>query len=259
MTKEELRVIFDQHRLWLLGQEGGKRANLNGASLKGANLESANLRDANLNGAYLESANLRDANLNGANLESANLDGADLKGANLVGANLAGANLAGAYLAGAYLVSANLDSANLKCAYLVDANLKCADLNGVHLEDANLAGAYLEGANLVGANLSGANLESIKQDIYAILDLAKPEVPGLLKALQWGGVNGSTYEGACACLVGTIANLRGCKYRQVAGIEPDYRRPAERWFLAIRQGDTPQTSQVSRITEGWITEYLARL
>jgi hypothetical protein len=224
MTKEELRVILDQHRLWLLGQEGGKSA-----YLKGAYLEGANLRDANLKGAYLEGANLRDANLKGANLSCAYLEGANLEGANLEGANLRDANLKGA---------------NLKVAYLKGANLK---------------GAYLEGACLRGACLSVANLEPIKRDVYAILDLAKPEVPGLLKALQEGGVNGSTYEGECACLVGTIANLRGCKYRQVAGIEPDYRRPAERWFLAIRKGDTPKTSQVSRITEGWITEYLAML
>ncbi len=40
-------------------------------------------------------------------------------------------------------------------------------------------------------------------------------------------------------------------------IDPDCDRPIERWFLGINQGDTPETSQIARITEGWILEFLA--
>ncbi len=85
---------------------------------------------------------------------------------------------------------------------------------------------------------------------------APAEVSGLLAALREGRINGSTYEGECACLVGTIAKVRGCKYRDLAGIRPDPERPAERWFLAIERGDTPERSQVAKITEGWIVEWL---
>ena len=68
-------------------------ANLNGASLIGADLSYANLIGANLS-----DASLSDANLIGANLSYANLSGADLSDANLIGANLSDANLSGAEL-----------------------------------------------------------------------------------------------------------------------------------------------------------------
>ena len=62
MTATELKVILDQHKLWIeSGRKKGKRANLQGANLEGANLQSANLRDAYLEGAYLEGANLEGA------------------------------------------------------------------------------------------------------------------------------------------------------------------------------------------------------
>ena len=82
MNATELKVILDQHKLWIESPyQKGKRANL-----QSANLEGANLRDA-----YLEGANLQGANLLGANLQGANLLGANLQGADLVGANLRGA------------------------------------------------------------------------------------------------------------------------------------------------------------------------
>ena len=78
--------------------EGGKRANLAGAYLEGANLHRADLRLANLEGAELEGANLRRADLCMADLEGANLRGADLEGAKLEGVNLCMADLEGAEL-----------------------------------------------------------------------------------------------------------------------------------------------------------------
>jgi hypothetical protein len=47
------------------------------------------------------------------------------------------------------------------------------------------------------------------------------------------------YEGKCACLVGTIANVRGVPYKQLGDLEPDASRPAERWFMPIKKGDVP--------------------
>ncbi|WP_307761641.1 pentapeptide repeat-containing protein [uncultured Pseudomonas sp.] len=95
----ELAEILEKHRLWMDEEEGGERANLDGAYLRGAYL-----RGANLDGAYLRGAYLR-----GANLDGAYLRGAYLRGAYLRGANLDGAYLRGAYLRGAYLRGANLD------------------------------------------------------------------------------------------------------------------------------------------------------
>ena len=66
MNKEELQEILENHLKWLNDQDGGKRANLCGASLQGADLQGANLWGANLRGASLQGANLRGARLCGA-------------------------------------------------------------------------------------------------------------------------------------------------------------------------------------------------
>ncbi len=88
ISKDELKEILRKHTLWVECKEGGERANLLGADLRGAHLREADLRGANLLGADLLGAHLREADLRGANLVGANLWGASLWGADLVGANL---------------------------------------------------------------------------------------------------------------------------------------------------------------------------
>jgi uncharacterized protein YjbI with pentapeptide repeats len=220
------------------------------ANLAGADLAGADLADANLAG-----ANLEDANLEGANLADANLEGANLTDANLADANLAGANLVGANLAGAYLEHANLADANLAGADLTSANLTDANLADANLVGANLAGANLAGANLVGANLAGAYLEGIRDDFRIVLNSAPNEVAGLLAKLRAGEVDGSVYQGTCACLVGTIAILQHCNYDAIPGLAPNSDRAAERWFLGIRTGSTPENNPIAAITDDWICEW----
>src|SRR5579863_1416417 len=205
------------------------------------------------------SANLSGANLSGADLSGANLSGADLSGADLRGANLSGADLSGADLRGANLSGANLSGADLSGADLRGANLRDADLRDADLRGANLRGANLRGANLSDADLSGANLTSIRDDLWAVLSCSPREVEGLRTALIEGRVNGSTYEGECACLVGTLANVRHCEYDEIPGLAPDSSRPAERFFLGIKTGDTPDKSQFSALAFQWIDEWLANV
>ena len=201
------------------------------ARQNGAYLRSAYLRSADLSSADLSDADLYGANLSGANLYGANLSDADLRDANLRDANLSYANLSDADLYGANLSGANLRDANLRDADLRDANLRDANLSY-----ANLSGANLRGANLSGANLSGANLRSFKADFWAILTTARKEIPGLITAMREGRIDGSTYSGECACLVGTIANVR---HVSAFMLEQDSSRPAEQWFLMIKKGDKP--------------------
>ncbi len=160
-------------------------------------------------------------------------------------AYLEGAYLEGAYLKGAYLKGADLKGANLKGAYLKGAYLKGADLEG-----ANLKGAYLE-----GAYLEGANLTHIKNDLFALLLYAIPEIANLKKALIEGKVNGSTYEGECACLCGTLEKSSDEKIRTTIYDLRDSDRPIERFFLGIQTGDTPETNQISKIVFEWIEEF----
>ncbi len=63
MKQEELQEILDAHKKWINGKDGGARANLRGADLRGADLREANLRGADLGGADLREANLRGADL----------------------------------------------------------------------------------------------------------------------------------------------------------------------------------------------------
>src|SRR3990167_6638363 len=211
-------------------------------------VEATDTRDA-LQKLVLRGANLTGANLTGANLRGAILTDANLRGANLTDANLRGANLTDANLTGAILTDANLRGANL-----TDANL-----TGAILTDANLRGANLTGANLTGANLRGAILTIIRDDLWAVLSSAPAEVPALLQALADGKVDGSTYSGTCACLVGTIANARGCDVDSLGALKPQSWRPAERFFLGIKPGDTPENSQAAKLAHEWASEWLDRI
>lgn len=97
----DIKLILEKHAKWIRGEDGGERADLRGANLRGANLRNADLYGANLRGADLCDANLRGANLRDADLYGANLCNADLCDADLCGADLYGADLCGADLCGA--------------------------------------------------------------------------------------------------------------------------------------------------------------
>ena len=88
---------------------------------------------------------------------------------------------------------------------------------------------------------------------------APGEIEGLIAALKDGRVNGSAYEGTCACLVGTIANVAHCRYTALPLLQPDSCRPAERWFLAIQPGHTAEKSAVTKITIEWAEEFIELL
>jgi hypothetical protein len=177
-----------------------------------------------------------------------------VKAALAASADLRGADLRGADLRGANLYDANLRDADLRGADLCGANLR-----GANLYDANLRGADLYDANLRGADLCGANLSSIRVDFWDVLLHAKNEILGLRLALIEGRVDGSTYEGECACLVGTIANVKHCAYDSIEALKPDSNRPAERFFLAIKKGDTPENNQASKLAVEWLDEFVASL
>ena len=220
------------------------RKNLSWANLSWADLSGANLSGANLSGTYLSRANLSGADLSGTYLSGANLSRANLSRADLSGANLSGANLSGADLSGADLSGANLSGANLSGTYLSGADLSRADLSW-----ANLSGAYLSRAE----NLTDTQLRPIIADLWFILSQARAEIPAMIAALKDGRVDGSTYSGECACLVGTLENAGASDLPHMSG------SPAECWFLAIRKGDKPGDDSAGGFAAAkalaWIEEY----
>ena len=82
----DIKLILEKHAKWIRGEDGGERADLCDANLRGADLCGADLYGADLHGADLRFADLRFADLCGANLRDADLCDANLCGANLRGA-----------------------------------------------------------------------------------------------------------------------------------------------------------------------------
>jgi len=173
--------------------------------------------------------------------------------------DLSRANLSRANLSDADLSDADLSRADLSRADLSRANLSDADLS-----DADLSDADLSRADLSDADLSRADLSAIKSDIYDIVDLVPLDLPYMVAALKAGTVDGSTYRSDCnqGCLVGT---LEISAKRRIASnpdldmphIPHNSSRPAERWFLAIRPGMTPENSQIVAWTVQILEERLA--
>ncbi len=180
---------------------------------------------------------------------------ADLSEANLSKADLSKADLRWANLSEADLSEADLSKANLSKADLSEANLSKADLRWANLSEADLSKADLRWANLSKADLRWANLSIIRNDFWAKLLILKNEIPAFKEKLIKGEINGSCYEGECACFVGTFANIKKVNYQKLEGIYPDSGSPTERWFLAIQPGHTPNKSQITKITLEWIEEF----
>jgi hypothetical protein len=176
----------------------------------------------------------------------ANLSSADLRYADLSSANLSYADLS----------YADLSSANLSSADLRSANLSYADLRSANLSYADLSSANLSYADLSSADLSSADLRTFKADLWMTLTQNRHEVPALVTALRDGKVNGSTYEGECACLVGTIANAKSVPY---ATLDHNASNPAEKWFAMIKTGDKPGDDSgggfASKMALEWAEEF----
>jgi len=149
---------------------------------------------------------------------------------------------------------------------LYAADLRGADLSGADLRAADLSNADLRAADLSGADLRGTNLTPILDDFYAVLSQAPAEVPALIAALDAGRVNGSMYsDGECGCLIGTLAIASGIdpqergKCQSVHDLAGNGWRPAERFFLSIQKGHTPENSQPAKLARDWAQAWLDRM
>ena len=143
-------------------------------------------------------------------------------------------------------------------ANLSDADLSGADLRGADLRGANLGDANLRGADLKGAYLGDANLRSFKSCLWMTLTENPSEAQGVADALKSGNVDGSTYSGECACLIGTIANVKGV---DADALPKNSNHPSERWFMMISKGDTPDKDTgggyAAKLALEWVEEWIA--
>ena len=100
--------------------------------------------------------NLNGADLRGANLDEATLAGAELRGVQFSKATFRGANLSGALLLGSDFRHADFSRANLECARLNQASLV-----GANFQDARVAGVDIEDADM--RNASSRSLNSYEE------------------------------------------------------------------------------------------------
>ena len=156
MKEEELALIINEHKKWLLDGTTGRQADLSGADLTGANLGGADLRGANLGGAVLWGADL-----SGADLSGANMGRAIMARANLIGANLTRVNLTRADLSGADLGGANLD---YSCVPL------CCGSLSAHFDDRQIK-QFLYHVVKCGLNSKNAS-EEVKTELTKMIELA---------------------------------------------------------------------------------------
>ena len=117
--------------------------------------------------------------------------------------------------------------------------------------------ANLTRADLTGANLTDADLTAAKEDLFQVLSRWPAEVPALLAEVNAGRIDGSVYSGECSCLKGTIAKIKHTDVYRTPGMDLDAGSPAERWFMPLRPGHTPQNNPIAKITSEWIREWLA--
>ena len=146
----------------------------------------------------------------------------------------------------------------------IKKTLEYAVKERVDLRDSDLRVSNLSGSDLSGSDLSYSNLRGIKakkiedlsvqfvnscsRDMLFVFQHLKEELPFLRKMLIEGKVDGTQYEGECACLIGTMANAKqnGDRIIKVCQQIPYYDKGThnmgETWFLSIHKGDTPENS-----------------
>ena len=88
VTKEELKTILEKHKKWLMGEDGGEKADLSYSNLSGSDLSGSDLRGSDLRGSDLSGSDLRYSDLSGSDLSGSNLSGSDLRGSDLSYSNL---------------------------------------------------------------------------------------------------------------------------------------------------------------------------
>ena len=121
----------------------------------------------------------------------------------------------------------------------------------------NTIGDTLVEAVKRGANLRDANLRNIPQsyinqcsrDMLFIFQHLKKELPFLREKLVKGEVDGTQYDGECACLIGSLGNADD-GVENVCKTIPYYDKGlhnfGEQWFWQIHKGDTPKNNEFAK-------------
>jgi uncharacterized protein YjbI with pentapeptide repeats len=196
LSQDDLDEIVHLHGLYLIGKNGGARAQIKFKNLTGLNMAGVEMPHADFTGSCFIGANLSNgdftsstffaADLRRANLESAKFVRADFRGAFVAGANLNNADLRSADLregvimekalegylqtrirrdksdeaavARTVFAGARMIETNLSAIRAVSADFSDADLSNIVIQGADLRDANMEGANLTSSDLTGSDI-----------------------------------------------------------------------------------------------------
>lgn len=182
-------------------------ADLDRASLVGANLSDADFYRASLRQARLNGANLRRAHFVEAWLDRAVLDKATLSSAQMGSASLKGASLRGICAEGIDLSSAQLEVASLGEAWLDGAKFYNATLDGASFGQASLRGA---------AGLSLRYIDLRKAHVKGVDFCEQENRDRLPKLADLRGIDATTEEKCPCCEAAHSAEHTTCLVSEVA-------------------------------------------
>jgi hypothetical protein len=185
-------------------------------------------------------------------------DGSSFVDSSFDGSSFVGSSFVGSSFVGSSFVGSSFDDSSFDGSSFVGSSFDGSSFVGSSFVGSSFDGSSFVGSSFVGSSFDDSSFDGecdAKADFIEVISRARLEIPAMVKALREGRVNGSTYEGECACLVGTLENAGA------TGLPHDSERPIERWFMMISEGDKPGDSSPGGYAIGkaleWALEYCA--
>lgn len=93
MKRKEFDEMMRLHEIWLNGEDGGRRATMQGADLRNVNMNRADMRGVNMQRANMLHADMQYANMQCAKMQHADMRHADMRSAEMQRTDMRGANI----------------------------------------------------------------------------------------------------------------------------------------------------------------------
>lgn len=109
MTQKEFDEMMRLHEIWLDGEEGGRRAIMQGEDLRNVNMNRADMMGVNMQRANTQRADMQDANMWGADMRGANMQRANMQRANMQHVDMQHADMRSAEMQRTDMRGVNID------------------------------------------------------------------------------------------------------------------------------------------------------
>lgn len=210
-TQDELAIIQDKHRRWLLDSAQGERAVLTDSYFCRLDLTGYDFTRAILNRSIFSDATLDSARFNGALLRDTTFTRAHLLDTQFSLAHLENAQFDGAVIQYASFTRATLTDASFQGASVRDTSFRLANLTGANFSGVDFSTLTMDDALMTGVQLpDGTRWDEYLTDV----------VPALLQ------VTGLKLEQVATEETWTCHNWENCPMRVVFGAKNTSEVPA---------------------------------